>query len=642
MPPCFHLRAALSHDDDATETDRGAGAVSLFAELKRRNVFRAAAAYVAVAWLVVQVAETTFPAFGLSDTALRNLILVLAVGLVPAVALAWVFELTPEGLKRDRDVEPGGELSLRTNRLLDRAIVGVLALGLAYFAFDKFILDPARDAAKIEEARQEGRTEALVESYGEKSIAVLPFTNMSADPEQEYFGDGMAEEILNLLAQVAELRVISRSSAFTFKGSDLKLTEIAEELDVAHILEGSVRKAGNTLRITAQLIEARSDTHLWSATWDRDLADIFAIQDEIAADVVASLKVELLGDNPRTGRADPEAYDLFLRGRHLLERGHDSALESQAREVLEQAVGIDPEFARAWAELARAYYRLFNQYRMDPNFEASLSRDELYRLSSEASARALALAPDDPMVLAYEAWGKFYEDSDWQEAARMFTRALEISPGSAEALRGASHLALLSGNEETGIRLAEAALARDPTCNTCRLNLAGAFIDSGQLAEAEEILQDLASRGLDVNLDMAHLKIGAGEPQAALEIADRFSPRDKRFRLDIRIRALAALGRAEEARQAVDEMIEANPVGAELDISGAYALIGDRDKSLEWLQKAVDKPAGPRRVQVNFSRWIREHGDLFAGDPRWIAIAEQIGRSPTDPKAVDFNPPIPD
>jgi adenylate cyclase len=321
--------------------------LSLFAELKRRNVFRATAAYVAVSWLVIQVAEATFPAFGLTDDALRTLIVLLAVGLVPAVALSWVFEITPEGLKRDAELEPGGELSRRTNRLLDRGILIALALGLAYFAIDKFVLEPARDAENIEQAQQRGRAQALVESYGDNSIAVLPFTNMSGDPEQEYFGEGMAEEVLNLLAQIGELRVISRSSAFTYKGKDLRLSQIADELNVAHILEGSVRRAGNRIRVTAQLIEARSDTHLWSQTWDRELEDIFAIQDEIAAEVVVNLKVTLLGELPRVARVDTEAKLLFMQARQILDSGRDGAYP-QVQDLLMEAIRLDPEYAEAW------------------------------------------------------------------------------------------------------------------------------------------------------------------------------------------------------------------------------------------------------------------------------------------------------
>jgi TolB-like protein/thioredoxin-like negative regulator of GroEL len=471
---------------------------------------------------------------------------------------------------------------------------------------------------------------------------VLPFTNMSADPEQEYFGDGMAEEILNLLAQVAELRVISRSSAFTFKGSNLKLTEIADELNVAHILEGSVRKAGSTLRITAQLIEARSDTHLWSATWDRDLADIFAIQDEIAADVVASLKVELLGETPQVSRADPEAYDLFLRGRHLMEHGFSYATSDQARELLQRAVEIDPEFARAWAELSRAYYRIVFVYRRDPNFAGELSREEAWRLSEEAMDRALAAGPDDAMVLAYDAWGKFYEESDWQTAAKLFTRALEIGPGDVQALKGAATLAALSGNEEVALRLQEAAVARDPTCQTCKAGLAELYADLGRFTEAERILLGLREAGVNVDESMCHLMLRAGRPAEALALTENSADIPEVNWLSLRSRALAQLGRIPEAREAIATLIETYPQSAELDIAGTYADLGDLDSSLEWLQKAVDSPGGQRRVQVNFSRWIRWHGDLFAGDPRWIAIAEQLGRSPSDPKIIDFNPPVPD
>ena len=256
--------------------------MSLLSELKRRNVFRAAAAYVAVAWLVMQVAEVSFPAFGFSDRALRLLIIALAIGFVPAVALAWVFELTPEGVRRDRDLEPGGPLLRRTNRLLDRAIVVLLALGLTYFAIDKFFLNPSREAARVEQALEQGRSEALEQQLAETSIVVLPFTNLSSDPEQAFFADGMAEELLNLLARIPQLRVISRTSAFSYKGKDVGIAEIARQLKVSHVLEGSVRRSGDRLRITAQLIDAGSDSHLWSRTYDRTLDDVFEVQDEIA------------------------------------------------------------------------------------------------------------------------------------------------------------------------------------------------------------------------------------------------------------------------------------------------------------------------------------------------------------------------
>jgi len=257
--------------------------LSFVNELKRRNVLRVGAAYVVAAWLVIQVVETLFPVYGLSDASVRIVITILAIGLVPTLIFAWAFELTPEGLKKESKVDRSQSITPDTGKKLDRMIMVVLALALGYFAFDNFVLDPQREAdlieenlAAVEHARQEGRTEALVESYSDRSIAVLAFDDMSPEGDQEYLSDGIAEELLNLLAKIPELRVISRSSAFSYKGKGTKLNQIAEELNVAHILEGSVRKAGNRIRITTQLIEARSDTHLWSETYDRTLDDVFA------------------------------------------------------------------------------------------------------------------------------------------------------------------------------------------------------------------------------------------------------------------------------------------------------------------------------------------------------------------------------
>ena len=318
--------------------------MSLFNEVKRRNVLRVGAAYIVAAWLIIQVVETIFPAFGFGDTAVRIVVILLAVGFILVLILAWVFEITPEGLRKEKDVDRSQSIALQTGKILDRIIIIVLALALSYFAIDKFILDPARDTARELAAKEKGRTEALVESYGDQSVAVFPFVNMSSDPEQEYFSDGIAEELLNLLARVPELRVISRSSSFSFKGQDISIPEIADRLNVAHILVGSVRTSGNTVRITAQLIEARSDTHLWSQTYDRTLDDLFAIQDEIAADVVLKLRGSLLADLPPTARTDPEAHRLLLQASYISSSGGGEDSIRKALALLEQAYAIDPEY----------------------------------------------------------------------------------------------------------------------------------------------------------------------------------------------------------------------------------------------------------------------------------------------------------
>ena len=251
-----------------------------FEELKRRNVWRAGIAYLAAAWFLIEVADTILPRLGFSDAAVTNVIVLLAIGFAPALVISWYFELTLDGFKRDSDQAPRVSTALATRKGLDRLIVVLLALTIGFLAIDKFVFDPARDASDIEAAAAKARAEALVGSYGDKSIAVLAFADMSPERDQEYFSDGMAEELLNALSTIRELRVISRSTTFSFKGSDATLQEIGQKLNVSYILEGSVRKSGDKLRVTAQLIDARTDTHIWSDTYDRTLDDVFAIQDE--------------------------------------------------------------------------------------------------------------------------------------------------------------------------------------------------------------------------------------------------------------------------------------------------------------------------------------------------------------------------
>jgi TolB-like protein/exonuclease VII small subunit len=365
--------------------------MSLFSELKRRNVFRVAVAYLAASWLLVEVTDTVFPYFNLGESAVRILIIVLAIGFPLFLIFSWVFEITPEGLKLEKDIDRTTPIARESSKSFDRVIIVLLVLAVGYFAFDKFVLDPARDAELVEETAQQARSEALVESYGEKSIAVLPFVNLSADPEQEYFSDGVSEEILNLLAQIPELRVISRSSVFYYKGKEVKLDDVARELNVAHVLEGSVRKAGDRVRITAQLIEARSDTHLWSQTYDRTLDDIFAVQDEIAAAIGAALEMELALEDgeavqPTAIKANNSAaYDAYLRGRELIHNRNRESLET-AIQHFERSLRLDDSFAPAHAQLAIVTMLLTGFTMSD--------REEAVRKAVRHLDRAQALEPE--------------------------------------------------------------------------------------------------------------------------------------------------------------------------------------------------------------------------------------------------------
>jgi TolB-like protein len=431
-------------------------AMSLFAELKRRNVLRVAAAYVVAAWLVIQVVETIFPAFGFSDAAVRIIVIVFIIGLLPVLILAWAFELTPEGLKLDKDVDHRQTIAARTGRKLDRIIMVVLALALGYFAIDKFVLTPQHEASRQEQqaeqleaatrqAREAGRTEAVVESFGERSIAVLPFSDLSPGRDQAHFADGISEELLNLLASVNDLRVISRSSSFALRDDGLSVPEIAKKLNVTYVLEGSVRKSGETVRITAQLVDARSDTHLWSETFDRSLSDVFAVQDEISVQVVDALKIELLGAAPTSGQTSSVAYELYLEGLGVLAAREDIP---HAIELFEQVVAIDETYAPAFASLALALIWSDEDYRTrNPRLEAAVSRALVLNPGSSDALTALgqlrveqnrldegrelleqAIANNPNNAFAHRWLGNSYSEADPVRYYALSRKAYELNP----------------------------------------------------------------------------------------------------------------------------------------------------------------------------------------------------------------------
>ncbi len=307
---------------------------SLFAELRRRNVFRAGAFYIAATWALAQGISQLGPAIGVPDWTTRWFLVAAVVGFPFWIAFAWLYEFTPEGLKRESEINQTQSITRHTGRKLDVVIIGVLAVAVVLLVTDRFVL-------------HHGVNEESALPIEDHSIAVLPFVNMSDEKSNEYFSDGISEELLNLLAKIPQLQVTARTSSFSFKGKEVAIPQIARTLHVAHVLEGSVRKSGNAVRITAQLIRADTDAHLWSQTYDRKLDDIFAIQDEIAADVVKQLKVTLLGAAPKARTTDPEAYALYLQAGQL---GGQFTAEAFAKSdaLYRQVVAIDPNYAPAW------------------------------------------------------------------------------------------------------------------------------------------------------------------------------------------------------------------------------------------------------------------------------------------------------
>lgn len=608
--------------------------MTLFAELKRRNVLRVGAAYVVVAWLLIQVAETIFPLFGYGDTPARIVVLVLVIGFIPALIFAWAFELTPEGLKRESEVDRSHSITPHTAKRLDRVIMVVLALALGYFAFDKFVLDPQRESARdeqvagqVEEARQVGRTEALVESYGDKSIAVLPFVNMSSDAEQEYLSDGISEELLNLLAKIPEFRVISRSSAFSYKGKDIAIPEIARQLNVAHILEGSVRKSGNTLRITAQLIEARSDTHLWSQTWDRPLDDIFAIQDEIAAAVVEQLKGTLLVVVPQVQETDPEAYALYLQARHLSGQVTAEAFE-QSNALYQQVLLIAPDYAAAWAGLAQNY--------SNQAYKGLRPSEQGYTLARKAANKALAVEPEYAAAHARLGWIAMFYDNDLAQAARHFEHALKLDPNNIGVIGNAAVLLRVLGRVDEAIALEEHVIAQDPVNPTGYDNVGGSYDLAGHWDDA------IASRETVLRLSPgyvgAHYWIGMallhkGEAEAALEAFNREEGLEG---LRVKGQALVshALGRQEEYQARLDELIELWRDQWPSELAQVYAWTGETDRAFEWLARSVAQEDGA----------FDPHDPLLGplkNDPRWLPLLESIGKSPAQLDAIAFEVTLP-
>jgi adenylate cyclase len=603
--------------------------VSLFTELKRRNVFRVAAAYLVGAWLLVQVSATLFPVFGFGAAAVRVAVIVLAIGFIPALIFAWVFEITPVGLKRESEVGRNQSIAPHTGKMLDRIIMVVLVLALGYFAFDKFVLSESRQVTIAEEAHRAGRSEALVASYGEKSIAVLPFVDMSADKDQEYMSDGIAEELLNLLAKIPQLRVIARTSSFAFKGEKIEIAEIAKKLNVAHVLEGSVRKSGNQIRITAQLIRASDSSHLWSETYDRSLDDVFAIQDEISAAVVAQLKITLLGAAPKVKETDPKAYALFLQARQLQNLVTAEGF-AQSIVLYQQALAIAPDYATAWVGLSEIY-SVQTRGGLRPF-------DEGYALAREAASKALAIDPDNAVAHAQLGRLAIAFDGDLAAAARHFERALQLDPANLHILLYAGNLTAGLGRAEESVALSEYVVIRDPVNASSQFALGIDYLSVGRPDEAMTPLRTALS--LSPGMFSAQFWLGSallrkGEPDAALAAMqlESWEP----MRLVGLAMAYHALGRTAESDTVLAELIDKYDKILAYDIAYVMAYRGEAERAFEWLDKAVRyKDTG-----LSFISTQAEFTNIHK-DPRWLPFLESIGKSPAQLDAIEFKVTLPE
>ena len=447
-----------------------AGRPSFFAELQRRHVYKVGAAYAVGGWLLVQVITQVFPIFHIAESIQRGLVLLIIASFPVALVLAWLFDLTPEGIVRTSDVADESEAPAliaqrrSTERKLNVVLSALLLLALSYFVAERL--------------GYVGNGSATAQSTG-RSIAVLPFVNLSDDPQNDYFSDGVAEEILNVLARIPDLKVAARTSSFSFKGEKKGVPEIAKALHVGRILEGGVRRLGDRVRVTAQLIDAESGFEIWTETYDRDQKDIFAIQDDIAQAIASALKVKLsrtsAAAGSSTGTQDPEAYDHYLQGLTLWQRRGETAIR-QAIAEFEKSSRIDPQFAQAYSGLALAYFVL-------PDYSAQIRYDEAWIFARDNAERALALDPSAPEP--YAVLGGLADESRRGDAAiALIQRAIALRPSFATAYQWLSDPLLNAGRLDDSEAAIRRASELDPRSSVIAQNLAFTLVDRGRYVEA--------------------------------------------------------------------------------------------------------------------------------------------------------------
>ena len=578
-----------------------------FAELKRRNVYKVAVAYAVVSWLLIQAASILLPTFEAPSWVMKAFVVFLALGFVVAVIISWAFEMTPQGMKRTADVSADEVRSMPywSKRKFAAFIIGVAVIATGLLTY-QFLRAPSSTIAANADS---------------KSIAVLPFVNMSADKNDEYLSDGVSEELITALSKITGLQVKARTSSFAFKGKNEDIQKIGELLHANHLLEGSVAKAGNKLRITAQLIQASDGNHEWSDTYDRDMQDIFAVRSEVAQKVAETLKVRLLGEEKRKINKKPtenlEAYNLYRQGRYYGDKVSEEGIK-KALPFFQHAIEKDPRFALAYAGMADTYVAAA---------DAFIAPREAFSKAKEAALKAIEL--DDSLAEAHASLGlvHYHYDWDWAAAEKEFKRALVLNPQSAWSYTLYSQFLGGMGRVDEANEQGRRALELDPLSVTARWCLGWAFLSAGrsdeaieQLAKAMEL--DPSSAWARTFLGRAYLSKGMQQRAIEeLETARRDEPDDV-FVLGLLGYGYAVTGRRADAfkvLQSFDEMEKRRYVSRAARIY-VYAGLGDKDKAFEWLEKAYQE-------RSDALAWFRKEPESLSlrSDPRFAALMRKIG-----------------
>jgi len=579
---------------------------SFFSELKRRNVYKVAVAYAVVSWLLIQAASIFFPAFDAPPWVMKIFIIVIIFGFPVALIFSWAFEITPEGIKLESEIEPSKSIARRTGR----KIVAV-TIALAVVAAGLLVYQLVRPKSLVMPRLSESATAP------QKSIAVLPFVDLSQAHDQEYFCDGISEEILDALAQIKGLRVVARTSSFSFKGKNTDVAEIGQKLGVANILEGSLRREGNRIRVSAQLVDAHNGFHLWSDTFERELQGVFAVQDEITRSIVDALKIRLAVAPLARPRQNTKAYDLYLQGLYFSNKSDEESLR-KSLSLFQQALDIDPNFARARTGIAKAWLWLADLY---------VRPLEAYPKVNEAASKALALDERDAEAHCYLGETKRILDRDLAGEEKELKRALEIDPNSAPAHLFMALLKTAQGNLEEGIKGIQKAERLDPLSPVSSNFAVSIYLAADRIDDAI----DAGKRTVQIDPNyvyfdpvLANAYREKGDFQKAIELYEKAQQTTHFPSVGLAI-TYAKMGRREDARHILEQLIEKSRqqyVAGE-KIATVYAALGEKDEAFRWLERALDEHSASM-AGVASSPEFRP----LRSDPRFADLLRRIGIDP--------------